>query len=250
MQWPFRAFPMLAQRPGCVKGAGGILPFGANDVHFAHASSQISWRIFPAFGQGRRHRRDAFLHAGPGGAKASRLQQLDNTFQPRAEARRVAPRPLPRSSGPSPPSWPCRGHAGRPRPGGPSGRARRRARSGCRSAGTGRRTAAAFGHRRAGTKQVEISLRRFPQGLLRLKRPQERQAAITALELASATENISPAHKHMFRDFGAKLRAKRHAGSTATAFRQTGSGTLSRRTTTPFQPGPHPLRHGRIQQNR
>ena len=58
------------------------------------------------------------------------------------------------------------------------------------------------------TKQVEISLREsFRKALLRLKRPRERQAAITALEqLASATENISPAHKHMFRDFGAKLR--------------------------------------------
>lgn len=57
-------------------------------------------------------------------------------------------------------------------------------------------------------KQTEITLREnFRKALLRLKRPRERQAAITALEqLAAATENISPVHKHMFRDFGAKLR--------------------------------------------
>lgn len=57
-------------------------------------------------------------------------------------------------------------------------------------------------------KQTEITLREnFRKAFLRLKRPRERQAAITALEqLAAATENISPVHKHMFRDFGAKLR--------------------------------------------
>jgi len=57
-------------------------------------------------------------------------------------------------------------------------------------------------------KQTEITLREnFRKALLRLKRPRERQAAITVLEqLAATTENISPVHKHMFRDFGAKLR--------------------------------------------
>lgn len=35
------------------------------------------------------------------------VQQLDNAFQPKAEARRVSAAILPRSSGPSPPSWPC-----------------------------------------------------------------------------------------------------------------------------------------------
>lgn len=57
-------------------------------------------------------------------------------------------------------------------------------------------------------KQVEIGLREsFRKALLRLKRPRERQAAILALEqLAASRENILPTHKHMFRDFGAKLR--------------------------------------------
>lgn len=57
-------------------------------------------------------------------------------------------------------------------------------------------------------KQIESSLREsFRKALLRLKRPRERQAAILALEqLAASTENIVPSHKHMFRDFGAKLR--------------------------------------------
>ncbi|MGE9986234.1 tetratricopeptide repeat protein [Desulfovibrio sp. SGI.169] len=57
-------------------------------------------------------------------------------------------------------------------------------------------------------KQTEVTLREnFRKALLRLKRPRERQAAIAALEqMATATENISPVHKHMFRDFGAKLR--------------------------------------------
>lgn len=57
-------------------------------------------------------------------------------------------------------------------------------------------------------KHVEIGLREsFRKALLRLKRPRERQAAILALEqLAASRENIMPIHKHMFRDFGAKLR--------------------------------------------
>ncbi len=57
-------------------------------------------------------------------------------------------------------------------------------------------------------KQIEISLREsFRKALLRLKRPRERQAAILALEqLAASRENIIPTHKHMFRDFGVKLR--------------------------------------------
>lgn len=57
-------------------------------------------------------------------------------------------------------------------------------------------------------KQVEFNLREtFRKTLLRLKRPRERQAAISALEqLASTTDDIAPAHKHMFRDFGVRLR--------------------------------------------
>lgn len=57
-------------------------------------------------------------------------------------------------------------------------------------------------------KQIEIGLREsFRKALLRLKRPRERQAAILALEqLAASRENIMPIHKHMFRDFGVKLR--------------------------------------------
>lgn len=56
--------------------------------------------------------------------------------------------------------------------------------------------------------KVETALREnFRKALLRLKRPRERQAAILALEqLASVSENITAAHKHMFRDFGVKLR--------------------------------------------
>lgn len=57
-------------------------------------------------------------------------------------------------------------------------------------------------------KQVEFNLREtFRKTLLRLKRPRERQAAISALEqLAGTTDDIAPAHKHMFRDFGVRLR--------------------------------------------
>ncbi len=57
-------------------------------------------------------------------------------------------------------------------------------------------------------KQIESGLREsFRKALLRLKRPRERQAAILALEqLAASRENIMPTHKHMFRDFGVKLR--------------------------------------------
>ncbi len=47
----------------------------------------------------------------------------------------------------------------------------------------------------------------FRQTLLRLKRPKDRKAALAALEqLAAITENITPVHKHMFRDFGVRLR--------------------------------------------
>lgn len=124
MQWPFRAFPMLAQRPGCVKGAGGILPFGANDVHFAYASSQISWRIFPAFGQGGRHPQDTLLRLGPGGARlrgATTGQCLPAQGGGATRQRRPFCRAVPvRALHPGH----AHDHAGRPRPGGPSGRAR------------------------------------------------------------------------------------------------------------------------------
>lgn len=47
----------------------------------------------------------------------------------------------------------------------------------------------------------------FRQTLLRLKRPRERKAALAALKkLAETTEDILPLHKHMFRDFGVRLR--------------------------------------------
>ena len=57
-------------------------------------------------------------------------------------------------------------------------------------------------------KVVETKLREtFRQTLLRLKRPRERKAALLALEqLAQTNEGITPAHKHMFRDFGVRLR--------------------------------------------
>ena len=55
---------------------------------------------------------------------------------------------------------------------------------------------------------VESKLREtFRQTLLRLKRPRERKAALLALEqLAQTKDGIIPAHKHMFRDFGVRLR--------------------------------------------
>lgn len=57
-------------------------------------------------------------------------------------------------------------------------------------------------------KVVETKLREtFRQTLLRLKRPRERKAALLALEqLAQSNEGITPSHKHMFRDFGVRLR--------------------------------------------
>ena len=57
-------------------------------------------------------------------------------------------------------------------------------------------------------KVVETKLREtFRQTLLRLKRPRERKAALLALEqLAHSKEGITPSHKHMFRDFGVRLR--------------------------------------------
>ena len=57
-------------------------------------------------------------------------------------------------------------------------------------------------------KMAEARLREtFRQTLLRLRRPRERKAALMALEqLAQSTEDVSTAHKHMFRDFGVSLR--------------------------------------------
>lgn len=57
-------------------------------------------------------------------------------------------------------------------------------------------------------KMTETRLREtFRQTLLRLRRPRERKAALSALEqLAQTTEDICTAHKHMFRDFGVSLR--------------------------------------------
>lgn len=57
-------------------------------------------------------------------------------------------------------------------------------------------------------KQLEAAMREtFRKTLLRLKRPKERHAALTALEqLAASREGILPEHRHMFRDFGVQLR--------------------------------------------
>ncbi len=57
-------------------------------------------------------------------------------------------------------------------------------------------------------KVVETKLREtFRQTLLRLKRPRERKAALLALEqIAQTKEGITSSHKHMFRDFGVRLR--------------------------------------------
>lgn len=57
-------------------------------------------------------------------------------------------------------------------------------------------------------KQLETAMREtFRKTLLRLKRPKERVAALTALEqMATAQEGIVPEHRHMFRDFGVQLR--------------------------------------------
>lgn len=61
-------------------------------------------------------------------------------------------------------------------------------------------------------KMTESKLREaFRQALLRLKRPRERRGALKTLEqLAETTENICIAHKHMFRDFGVRLRQSAH----------------------------------------
>lgn len=55
---------------------------------------------------------------------------------------------------------------------------------------------------------VESGMREtFRKAVLRLKRPKERQTAFATLEqLAAVQEGIQPQHKHMFRDFGARLR--------------------------------------------
>ncbi len=62
-------------------------------------------------------------------------------------------------------------------------------------------------------KQVETSMREtFRKTLLRLKRPKERHAALTALEqMAASKEGIMPEHRHMFRDFGVQLRKQAQA---------------------------------------
>ena len=57
-------------------------------------------------------------------------------------------------------------------------------------------------------KQTEIKLRdSFRKAMLGLKRPKEQQSSIDKLEnIADSQENISFAHKHVFRDFSVKLR--------------------------------------------
>lgn len=59
-------------------------------------------------------------------------------------------------------------------------------------------------------RQLENDLRdSFSKALRALNRPRDRKGALAALEqLASTTEGIVPAHKHMFRDFGVSLRKK------------------------------------------
>ncbi|MDE5831374.1 MAG: tetratricopeptide repeat protein [Desulfovibrio sp.] len=59
-------------------------------------------------------------------------------------------------------------------------------------------------------KQVEMDMRsNFNKALRALSRPRDRKGAIAALEsLAATKEGVTPAHKHMFRDFGVSLRKK------------------------------------------
>lgn len=63
----------------------------------------------------------------------------------------------------------------------------------------------------ASAKEVENTLREhFRKALLRCRRPQDRDAAIKALQtLAEVEEGIEPLHKHMFADFGISLRKER-----------------------------------------
>lgn len=62
-----------------------------------------------------------------------------------------------------------------------------------------------------GAAEVESTLREhFRKALLRCRRPQDRDAAIKALQtLAEVEEGIEPQHKHMFTDFGINLRKER-----------------------------------------
>lgn len=59
-------------------------------------------------------------------------------------------------------------------------------------------------------KQVEADLREtFQKAMRALSRPRDRKGAIAALErVANTQEDIEPAHKYMFRDFGVSLRKK------------------------------------------
>lgn len=59
-------------------------------------------------------------------------------------------------------------------------------------------------------KQVEADLRdTFEKAMRALTRPRDRKGALAALErIANTTEDIEPAHKYMFRDFGVSLRKK------------------------------------------
>lgn len=59
-------------------------------------------------------------------------------------------------------------------------------------------------------KQIENDMRaNFNKAIHALSRPRDRKGAVAALErIASSSEGIVPAHKHMFRDFGVTLRKK------------------------------------------
>ena len=136
------------------------------------------------------------------------VQQVDGNFRPRGEVRAVSAaelkqeyHPQPRMQAAAPMTMLDMGALAR-LPG------QRKALSSADEAITGLDTALFMPEATPLAAQVEADLREnFRKALLRLKRPAERQAAIATLEqLAAVTDNISIVHKHMFRDFGVKLR--------------------------------------------
>ena len=134
-------------------------------------------------------------------------QQVDGTFRPRGPVREVSAPELKRDYKPQPhmqaaPMTTLDFAALERLPG------QRKAVSSADEAITGLDTALFIPSNDPLAEQVESTLREsFRKALLRLKRPAERQTAIATLErLAAVTENITTVHKHMFRDFGVKLR--------------------------------------------
>lgn len=177
-----------------------------------------------------------YSRQSPGGAKALYLvwqlpdgayaaQMCDASFQPVSAAARISAsdlaglfsrEPLPHAAPPAAPSLErltAAGSSALPAAGGasavPTANGSREATFFKRPDAVGGADRKAFdleASRRA--KLLESRLREtFRQTLLRLKRPRERQAAVKALEqLARTEEGVVPEHKHMFRDFGVRLR--------------------------------------------